>query len=158
MLKRWWDANTLVDKKTSVTLIVYSPTGWRVQRECEECIPERVVYCDLQLTSQPQQTVVVGQFTVTRSGTHDNDERWMHRPRNVSALLCQLVLGAVADGQNHRSVVEVRERTEMTRVRLTGLRREIDEQMELALGRWNSNKNNNKQTITLTTNYISNGW
>lgn len=54
---------------------VYSPTGGRVQRECKERVPERVVYRDLQLTGQPQQTVVVGQFTVTGSGTHDDDRR-----------------------------------------------------------------------------------
>lgn len=75
-----------------------------------------------------------------------------------------LVLGAVAGRQTHRPVVEVRERIEMSRVRLTGSRREIDdvtksdEQMELTLGRRNSNKNNNKPKITLTTNYITDGW
>lgn len=50
------------------------PGHWRVQREREERVPERVVDGDLQLAGQPQQTVVVGQLAVTGSGAHGDDE------------------------------------------------------------------------------------
>lgn len=149
-------------KTTSVTYYVYSPTGWRVQREREERVPERVVYCNLQLTGQPQQTVVIGQFTVTRSGTHGNVGRWLHRPGNVTALLRQLMTRRSWEPsggrKTHRLVVVVRERTEMPRVRPTGSKSKIDdvkkshEQMAFELGRRNCNKNNIKQAITLTIN------
>lgn len=60
----------------------YSPARRRVQRERQERVPERIVYGDLQLTGQPQQAIIVGQFTVTGSGAHDDDVVRLHGPRS----------------------------------------------------------------------------
>lgn len=63
---------------------LYSPTSRRVQGKRQERVPKRIVYCDLKLASQPQETVVVGEFAVTGPGAHGNvrseDLRWPRLP------------------------------------------------------------------------------
>jgi len=61
----------------------HSPARGRIQREREEHVPERIVDGDLQLACQPQQTIVVGQLAVTRSGAHGRGAR---RSTTVSTL------------------------------------------------------------------------